>query len=79
MAARQQFALPEGFEAALTPWLAQRSRADDWSNAREMRTLLEKAREAQAARVRCAAPAPRSRIASRPWKEGRPCRPSASF
>jgi SpoVK/Ycf46/Vps4 family AAA+-type ATPase len=51
MAARQQFALPEGFEAALTPWLAQRSRADDWSNAREMRTLLEKAREAQAARV----------------------------
>ncbi|APT30373.1 ESX-1 secretion system protein EccA1 [Methylobacterium phyllosphaerae] len=51
MAARQQFALPEGFEAALTPWLAQRSRAEDWSNAREMRTLLEKAREAQAARV----------------------------
>ncbi|MBO1021685.1 AAA family ATPase [Methylobacterium sp. SD274] len=51
MAARQQFTLPEGFEAALTPWLAQRSRSDDWSNAREMRTLLEKAREAQAARV----------------------------
>ena len=51
MAARQHFTLPEGFEAALTPWLAQRSRSEDWSNAREMRTLLEKAREAQAARV----------------------------
>ena len=51
MAARQHFALPDGFEAALTPWLAQRARAEDWSNAREMRTLLEKAREAQAARV----------------------------
>ncbi|WP_236013007.1 AAA family ATPase, partial [Methylobacterium ajmalii] len=51
MAARQQFTLPDGFEARLTPWLAQRARADDWSNAREMRTLLEKAREAQAARV----------------------------
>ena len=51
MAARQQFTLPDGFEARLTPWLAQRARAEDWSNAREMRTLLEKAREAQAARV----------------------------
>jgi len=51
MAAKQSFELPEDFERELTPWLAQRSRADDWSNAREMRTLLEKAREAQAARI----------------------------
>jgi SpoVK/Ycf46/Vps4 family AAA+-type ATPase len=51
MAARQQFALPEGFEAKLKPWIEGRSKSDDWANAREMRTLLEKAREAQAMRV----------------------------
>jgi SpoVK/Ycf46/Vps4 family AAA+-type ATPase len=51
MAARQQFALPVGFEAKLKPWIEGRSNADDWANAREMRTLLEKAREAQALRV----------------------------
>src|SRR5271169_3159543 len=51
MAARQQFALPTGFEAKLKPWIEGRSKADDWANAREMRTLLEKAREAQALRV----------------------------
>jgi SpoVK/Ycf46/Vps4 family AAA+-type ATPase len=51
MAARQQFALPEGFEAKVKPWVEGRSKADDWANAREMRTLLEKSREAQALRV----------------------------
>ena len=51
MAARQQFALPDGFEAKLRPWIEGRSKADDWANAREMRTLLEKTREAQALRV----------------------------
>jgi hypothetical protein len=51
MAARQHFSLPEGFEARIKPWIAERSRADDWANAREMRTLLEKAREAQALRI----------------------------
>jgi SpoVK/Ycf46/Vps4 family AAA+-type ATPase len=51
MAARQQFSLPVGFEAKLKPWIEGRSKADDWANAREMRTLLEKAREAQALRV----------------------------
>ena len=51
MAARQQFALPAGFEAKLKPWVEARSKADDWANAREMRTLLEKTREAQALRV----------------------------
>jgi SpoVK/Ycf46/Vps4 family AAA+-type ATPase len=51
MAARQQFNLPEGFEAKVKPWVESRSKADDWANAREMRTLLEKAREAQALRV----------------------------
>jgi SpoVK/Ycf46/Vps4 family AAA+-type ATPase len=52
MAAKQQFALPEGFEAKLKPWIEGRSRAEDWANAREMRTLLEKTREAQALRLR---------------------------
>jgi SpoVK/Ycf46/Vps4 family AAA+-type ATPase len=51
MAARQQFGLPDGFEAKLMPWIEARSRADDWANGREMRTLLEKTREAQALRV----------------------------
>jgi SpoVK/Ycf46/Vps4 family AAA+-type ATPase len=51
MAARQQFALPGSFEAKLRPWIEARSKADDWANAREMRTLLEKTREAQAVRV----------------------------
>src|ERR1700722_6633235 len=51
MAARQQFNLPDGFEAKLKPWIDSRSKADDWANAREMRTLLEKTREAQAWRL----------------------------
>jgi SpoVK/Ycf46/Vps4 family AAA+-type ATPase len=51
MASRQQFVLPDGFEAKLAPWIAQRSKAAEWANAREMRTLLEKAREAQAIRI----------------------------
>jgi SpoVK/Ycf46/Vps4 family AAA+-type ATPase len=51
MAARQQFNLPDGFEAKLKPWIESRSKAEDWANAREMRTLLEKTREAQALRV----------------------------
>ena len=47
MAARQQFALPEGFEAKLRPWIEGRSKADDWANGREMRTLAgEDARSA---------------------------------
>ena len=51
MAERQQFALPDGFEAKLRPWIEGRSKADDWANGREMRTLLEKTREAQAMRI----------------------------
>ena len=43
--------LPDGFQAKIKPWITERSRADDWANAREMRTLLEKAREAQAMRI----------------------------
>jgi len=51
MAAKQHFTLPENFPSRIKPWIAERSRADDWANAREMRTLLEKAREAQALRI----------------------------
>ena len=51
MAARQQFNLPQDFEAKLKPWIESRAKAQDWANAREMRTLLEKTREAQALRV----------------------------
>jgi SpoVK/Ycf46/Vps4 family AAA+-type ATPase len=62
MAARQRFSLPDDFAAALTPWIEQRSKAPDWGNARSMRTLLEKAREAQAIRISTDAKADLSRI-----------------
>jgi Cdc6-like AAA superfamily ATPase len=64
MAARQQFSLPDDFSTALTPWIEQRSRAPDWGNARSMRTLLEKAREAQAIRISTDPLADLSRIAT---------------
>jgi hypothetical protein len=51
MAAAQHFKLPAGFEAKLLPWIGANSKRDDWGNAREMRTLLEKVREVQALRI----------------------------
>jgi SpoVK/Ycf46/Vps4 family AAA+-type ATPase len=51
MAKQQSFDLPQGLEGKLTPWLAENARREDWGNAREMRTLLEKARETQALRL----------------------------
>ncbi len=62
MAARQQFSLPDDFAAALTPWIEEHSKGPDWGNARSMRTLLEKAREAQAMRIATDANADLSRI-----------------
>ena len=62
MASRQKFSLPDDFQAALTPWIEQRSKAQDWGNARSMRTLLEKARESQALRISTDADADLSRI-----------------
>ena len=62
MAAKQHFTLPEGFQSRVKPWLSERSRAQDWANAREMRTLLEKAREAQAMRISVDPSADLSRI-----------------
>jgi len=51
MAKSQKYELPESLDAKLTPWIEQESRRDDWGNARQMRTLLEQAREAQAMRI----------------------------
>ncbi len=51
MAKRQSFLFPEELETKLRPWIESRMRSDSWGNAREMRTLLERAREAQAMRI----------------------------
>ena len=51
MAKRQQEALPDGFEKSLIPWIESQSRSEGWGNAREMRNLLEKLREAQSLRL----------------------------
>ena len=51
MATAQHFKLPAGFETKLLPWIDANAKRDDWGNAREMRTLLEKMREVQALRI----------------------------
>jgi len=51
VAMRQSFELPQGLEGKLTRWIVENAGREDWGNAREMRTLLEKAREAQALRL----------------------------
>ena len=51
MVKAQQYALPDGFEAKLTPWIEGARQDQQWGNARSMRTLLEKVREAHALRT----------------------------
>jgi S1-C subfamily serine protease len=51
MANRQNFVLPDDLESRLDPWLKVGMRNKSWGHAREMRTLLERAREAQASRI----------------------------
>jgi len=51
MAKQQNFVLPDGLESSLGPWLKVGMRSKSWGQAREMRTLLERAREAQATRI----------------------------
>ncbi|MGM9426908.1 AAA family ATPase [Hydrogenophaga sp. MI9] len=51
MAASQQFTLPQGYKDLVRPWLDSRVNDRSWANAREMRTLLERAREEQALRI----------------------------
>ena len=51
MAKRQNFVLPDDLESSLAPWMKVGMRSRSWGQAREMRTLLERAREAQATRI----------------------------
>jgi S1-C subfamily serine protease/AAA+ superfamily predicted ATPase len=51
MAKRQNFVLPDDLESSLDPWIKVGMRNNSWGQAREMRTLLERAREAQASRI----------------------------
>jgi Cdc6-like AAA superfamily ATPase len=51
MAKYQHFELADGFAAKLVPWIDSNRGRGDWGNAREMRSLLERAREAQAIRI----------------------------
>jgi S1-C subfamily serine protease/AAA+ superfamily predicted ATPase len=51
MAKRQNFTLPDDLESSLGPWMKVGMRHRSWGQAREMRTLLERAREAQATRI----------------------------
>jgi SpoVK/Ycf46/Vps4 family AAA+-type ATPase len=51
MAAQQRFLLPPGFEPKVTTWINENSRIEGWANARNIRTLLETSREAQALRL----------------------------
>jgi stage V sporulation protein K len=50
MAIEQQYLVPIGFEPKLKPWIASQRRDPQWGNARSMRTLLERVREAHALR-----------------------------
>ena len=51
MADRQNYRLPDEIETRLMSWINIGMRTRTWGNAREMRTLLERAREAQALRI----------------------------
>src|SRR5205085_2701903 len=51
MAIEQQYLLPIGFEKRLAPWIESQRLDPQWGNARSMRTLLERAREAHALRT----------------------------
>lgn len=51
MAKQQHFELPAGFEKAFLPWVQARLGSEDWGNAREMRSLLERMREVQSLRI----------------------------
>ncbi len=51
MAKHQNFVLPDDLESSLDPWMKLGIRNKSWGQAREMRTLLERAREAQATRI----------------------------
>jgi SpoVK/Ycf46/Vps4 family AAA+-type ATPase len=51
IAAREHLRLPTGFELRVRPWLAATRQQENWGNARSMRTLVDRVREAQATRI----------------------------
>jgi SpoVK/Ycf46/Vps4 family AAA+-type ATPase len=51
MATEQQYLVPIGLEAKLAPWIESQRNDSQWGNARAMRTLLERVREAHALRT----------------------------
>jgi hypothetical protein len=51
MAAQQGFSLPADLEPKVTTWVDENSRIEGWANARSIRNLLERSREAQALRL----------------------------
>jgi stage V sporulation protein K len=51
MARSQGFTLPTGYQARLEPWVEGARSVPSWGNAREIRNLIEKMREAQAVRL----------------------------
>jgi stage V sporulation protein K len=51
MAAQQHFEIPETLRTEVVSWISANSSRSDWGNAREMRSLIERLREAQAMRI----------------------------
>lgn len=51
MAKDQGFSVPSDVGAVIAPWVKENAARDSWGNAREMRSLLEKARDHQAYRL----------------------------
>jgi stage V sporulation protein K len=51
MATEQQYLVPIGLEAKLAPWIESQRNDPQWGNARAMRTMLERVREAHALRT----------------------------
>jgi SpoVK/Ycf46/Vps4 family AAA+-type ATPase len=45
------YELPDDLESKVLPWIESNRKRENWGNAREMRTLLEHARDAQAIRI----------------------------
>jgi SpoVK/Ycf46/Vps4 family AAA+-type ATPase len=51
MAKQSGYVIPEGVEKKLLPWIETMRKRENWGNAREMRSLMEHARDAQAMRI----------------------------
>jgi SpoVK/Ycf46/Vps4 family AAA+-type ATPase len=51
MATQSGYVLGDNIEAKVRPWIESIAKRETWGNAREMRTLLERARDAQAVRI----------------------------